>query len=260
MDYSMNIEELKAAAASVTGRSHRRQNGLCEDAYAIDSLKTRSGKIFREAVVVCDGAGSCRFGRLGARIASHVAARWLLEHFHVIQCRDISSEKIARCLIAVIQRCIRKFAISMGFPDVLKPFSCTLLAAVMNWDGRWVTVHIGDGGIVGLGEDGPFIISGPAKGEYANVTFFVTEKNAFQKMKVERNNRPVRAFALFTDGLENSLIRASESRIAPAMSQILTWLDDSNPAEVTDALHTALEEVFLQQTTDDCTLAILAGV
>ena len=148
----------------------------------------------------------------------------------------------------------------MRHPKELKSFSCTLLAAVVNLDGSWLTVHIGDGGIVGLGENGPFIVSCPAKGDYANVTFFVTDKDAAQNTEIIRNTCPVRSFALFTDGLENSLIQVSELRTAPAMTQILTWLDEAAHNEVTDALNTALEEVFLQQTTDDCTLALLSGV
>lgn len=130
-----------------------------------------------------------------------------------------------------------------------------------NLDGSWLTAHIGDGGIVGLGENGPFIVSCPEKGDYANVTFFVTDKDAAQNTEIIRNTCHVRSFALFTDGLENSLIQVSELRTAPAMAQILTWLDDAAaPNEVTDALNTALNEVFIQQTTDDCTLALLSGV
>ncbi len=64
--------------------------------------------------------------------------------------------------------------------------------------------------------------------------------------EIIRNTCPVRSFALFTDGLENSLIQVSELPTAPVMAQILTWLDDAAPNEVTDALNTALEEVFIQ--------------
>ncbi len=260
MIFPFNTKELKAAAACITGRSHRKWGKLCEDAYAIDTQKTAAGKEYLKAVVVCDGAGSCQYGKRGARIASRVAARWLLQNFYRIQCPNVSREEIARRLVAVIQRNIRKFAASIRLSKALKPFSCTLLAAVENLDGSWMTVHIGDGGIVGLGENGPFIVSCPAKGDYSNVTFFVTDKDAARNTEIIRNTCPVRAFALFTDGLENLLIHASELRTAPAMAQILTWLDDSTQNEVTDALHTALEEVFLLQTTDDCTLALLSGV
>lgn len=260
MNYPFDIEEIKAAAASATGRSHRRHGTLCEDAYAIETLKNWKGKVFLEAVAVCDGAGSCRFGSLGAKIASRVAARWLLENYHRIQYPGVSREEIAKRLISVIQRRIRKFSGLKSSPQNLKPFSCTLVAAVLHLDGSWLAVHIGDGGIVGLGENGPFIVSCPAKGDYANVTFFVTDKDAARNTEIIRNTCSVRSFALFTDGLENSLIQASELRTAPAVAQILTWLDDSASNEVSDALQTALEEVFLQKTMDDCTLALLSGV
>ena len=44
MNYPFDIEEIKAAAASATGRSHRRRGTICEDAYAIDSLRNWKGK------------------------------------------------------------------------------------------------------------------------------------------------------------------------------------------------------------------------
>ena len=251
---------LKTACASMTGRSHRRRNGRCEDACADKALRTPSGRLIRRSVVVCDGAGSCPLGWLGARIASRTAARWLAENFNQLAGNSVSAQTAARKLTGRIQRTISKFAKAHGLASSLRPFSCTLAAAVMNWDGRWLTAHIGDGGITALGENGPFILSAPKKGEFANVTYFITDRDAAQNVRIIRNTTPIRAFALFSDGLENLLIRPAESLVAPAMRDILTWLEDAEPREVTDALQTALEEVFLPRTTDDCTLALLSGV
>lgn len=250
---------LKTARASMTGRSHRCRNRRCEDACAETTLRTPEGKIIRRSVVVCDGAGSCPLGWLGAKIASRMAAQWLAENFNLLSENRISPQTAARKLIGCVQRTISKFAGNRGFSSSLRPFSCTLAAAVLNWDGRWITAHIGDGGITALDENGPFILSAPQKGEFANVTYFITDRDAAQNVRIIRNTSPVRSFALFSDGLENLLIRPEESLVAPAMSDILTWLDEAEPQEVTEALHTALEDVFLPRTTDDCTLALLSG-
>jgi hypothetical protein len=107
-------------------------------------------------------------------------------------------------------------------------------------------------------------VSAPRKGEHANQTFFVTEDDAPDNLRVVRGDRTgnvgaALGFALFTDGIEGSLVDRREGKVAPALRGMFGWLRGNPESEVSDALRCNLEDVFRprSQSGDDCTLVLV---
>jgi hypothetical protein len=108
------------------------------------------------------------------------------------------------------------------------------------------------------------LISGAHKGEFANQTYFVTDRDATRHCKLFKGGRTgpestAYAFALFTDGLENLLIERRDGGLAPVFVQVFQWLRTYRPEEVSAALQENLLRVFRPNSSlgDDCTLALL---
>lgn len=246
-----------AAAASVIGRQHELAEGRCEDAWAI--ARHNLGPERRVlALCLCDGAGSATNGWAGAHITSRYFATWLGANYaDLARCPSRAASRASAILRRMLRRAARAKRTS------IKSFACTLAALVVADDDRWMAFHIGDGAIVGR-VDGAWIpLSIPSKGEFANVTYFVTDDDAPDSMRVRwagdsANSGQPTAFALFTDGVEGSLINRQTGEVAPALDYVSDWLRVHSEDEVSAALARQLEEVFRGRTGDDCSLAVLS--
>jgi hypothetical protein len=163
-------------------------------------------------------------------------------------------------LLCTIRRQIRKAAARVGHRP--HDYACTLLAVAVDSSGRWIAVQLGDGGIVGRFGTEIADVSRSQKGEFANQTFFVTDPDAAVNLHVvgsgrNSESRTASGFALFTDGMEGSLVHRRTGRVAGAIPQMLGWFDGYPDAEVSAAIDRNIAEVFGPRTTDDCTLVIM---
>jgi hypothetical protein len=130
--------------------------------------------------------------------------------------------------------------------------------------GRWLAVHLGDGGIVGRFGTDVAEVCRPQKGEFVNQTFFVTDSDAAANLRVvgwgrDDETRTASGFALFTDGMEGSLVHRRTGQVASAIPQMLSWFDGNTDAEIAAALDRNIAEVFLPRTSDDCTLVVVVA-
>ena len=255
MGSNLNNICLRTAGSSIQGRSHIAHGKPCEDAWAASSAAL-SDKC--RAVVVCDGAGSKPKGKIGAEITSSLMSTWLVEHVDSLFCCQDSLEELKQQIVSTIQDAINNHIAEEKSDDSIMDYCCTFLGVVIDKNNGWFACHIGDGGIVAKNTAETFIVSGPCKGEYANVTYFITESDANEHLNIYCNTKPAYSFALFSDGLERSLIQTQTNTIAPAVGRILDWLQDNSENAVTHAIENSLKSVFSQSTTDDCTLAILS--
>jgi len=92
---------------------------------------------------------------------------------------------------------------SSDFAATLVAFACTREFTA--------SLHIGDGLGLALGEQGePLIASLPHTGEYANETFFVTDRDWRERARC--NFVPIPAFAVLvcSDGAQGDLLRAED--------------------------------------------------
>jgi len=247
----------KVAGAGVIGTSHEYRGGRYEDAWATAQGQTAGGDPL-VAICVCDGAGSAPLGWLGAAVCSQLLVQWLSEHFDAYYDAFLQhdDDEIRWGVTAVLKRALRRLAEKKTVS--LESFATTVVALVTTADGRWLCVHVGDGAIV-AGRDGDYqVISQPHNGRYSNETFFVTDHDAHEYLRVYANhNLPTfDAFALFTDGPQNCLIKPLTSEVCAGLGQMFTWLDRYSVAAAEQLLQVNLEQVFRQQSADDCTLVL----
>lgn len=248
----------RAAAASVIGVQHEKAGGHCEDAWHIARRFVAGADQEIVATCVCDGAGSVSKGGVGASLVSRLIADWLVDNF--VKVIAMSKEDASYEVIAAAKRLLRRLASKSRVP--LREFACTMVATAVAQDGRWVAVHLGDGAIIGQFGESLTTICLPKKGEFANETFFITDEDAATNLdirtstEVASGNLPT-GFALFSDGVESSLVNRRSMEIAPALTTMIGWLIENSEEEVTKAIAQNLELVFRQKTGDDCTLALV---
>ncbi len=195
------------AMACETGARHIASGGPCEDACAAREIASANGPVL--VVAVADGAGSSALAQIGAQEA--------VGHFCDGAARalgGLSGPPDVVDLRAIMQA-------TRDHLERLSRFSCrpldnystTLLAALIGeaWS---AFVQIGDGAIVRdtdtQGEWGWMFL--PHKGLYANETVFLTHPDAADIAHADVLAHAPTEIALFTDGLENLLIREGAER------------------------------------------------
>jgi len=246
----------KVAGASVIGKQHEQAGGRCEDAWSSARRALLGG---HEALAVCvsDGAGSAANGWAGAQMASRVLATWLVDNIEKVFGGVADDRK--RVIASTLKRVLRRAADRSG--AALKSYACTIVAVLATTDGRWLTVHLGDGAIVGSFGGTLRAVSVPRKGEFANETYFVTDNDAIESIDIQGGDAcdstpPPSAFALFTDGVEGSLVNRRTAEVSRVLADMFDWLVDNPETEVAAALERNLSQVFRERTGDDCSLAI----
>lgn len=240
---------------SVTGSSHVKTAGVCQDACLAAPIQLESERVL---VAACaDGAGSAAFSQIGSRAACadilDAVARDLQDGVSVA---DISRDHIVKWFRLVHEHLAAK-ALEMEIP--MRELACTLLLAVI---GESVAAfgQVGDGSIVVLGPQGYEAVAWPeAAGEYLNLTHFVTEP-AFETHLVSTFRLEVQEVALLTDGLQMLALDFSERRPhAPFFQPLFSALRGAaSPDDLIVPLRTFLESDSINSRTDDDKTLVLA--
>ncbi len=185
----------KYAASSVIGTSHKNNpDGLCQDAHMCRYLE---GIVPALLAVVSDGAGSASHSHLGSRGAcEYVETR----------VRDApSEERFTQSFALDVFQCLRQQLFKMAEEAGLtaRDLACTLLVAIVEGC-RAAFWQIGDGAICfRIRESETYGYAfWPEKGDYANVTYFVTDANAEEHLEFDVMAGEIIELAAFSDGLE----------------------------------------------------------
>jgi hypothetical protein len=247
-----------AAAASIPGRSHIRAGIPCQDA-------TAAGVSPRPYLIVCDGRGSANHSDIGANAAVEAIVAQLdnaAELFGEVLDADDDDEaeshlsRLARLIYRTAAQEQRRQASQLGTSP--ESFEHTLLVVVCG-SKRFLYIQVGDGGIVMQRTDGSLqVLSEPARGEFANTTFFVTccRPTTWRHRLVQMDG--ISGFMAFSDGTAEKLITAVDNTAASAVRQILgqTALGRFGREEI---LRFLTEKHWEPQIQDDRSLAILVG-
>jgi len=182
------------AAASAIGTSHQTSpQGICQDAHSlrfVESLDVFVG-------VVSDGAGSASHSQAGSRRACDVVLESIAAAApEMLYCSSLAEEVLERVRVELLQ-----LAADAGM--AVREFACTLLVAVVGRE-KAAFWQIGDGAICFRQRDADRFgyAFWPEKGDYANVTFFVTDTNAHSHLEFDVTPGDIAELAMFSDGLE----------------------------------------------------------
>ena len=234
--YPVNSEDYwRYARASVTGTSHLKTGSCCQDAGAVRAVTTAEGAWL--VAGVADGAGSCRLSAQGARICCAVFGA---EMERLLQERNKSfsmdrrdaeavigkmrlvideaaeqAEAVARHYDSAVCRPIghadkeRTVPSDPRRPLTRKDFASTFVGAVIG-EKASAFFQIGDGGMVvrANGEEGYRPVFWPQSGQYANETYFVTDRSV--RLQFEARTGGIDEIALFSDGLQRLVLTIRE--------------------------------------------------
>ena len=246
--------------ASVTGRSHFKQNTPCQDAHAYQMAA--GGTVL---IAVSDGAGSAARSDAGAGQAVKSATQHL--YTELSEGKPKTARKWGELLLRAFHRTRKDvLALANGDPMDARQFACTLTLVIS--DQNWlVTGQIGDGlAVAHSAENRLHVVAAPQRGEYANTTFFLTGPEApdqflgrvyHQGSQIES----VSGLAVMTDGLTGLAIdRASGKAHRPFFTPLMAFplsmpAQDEGIADLTQFLKS---ERVNARTDDDKTLVLAA--
>lgn len=242
------------ASASVIGTSHIQNGDRLQDHHAVSELG--NGCIF---AVVSDGAGSAKFGAVGARLTCRFLSirfrEWVHENPQLPLDDDLTG------WIDELRDWISALAVRRG--TVPRQFAATLAVIVVAAD-EAVTLHIGDSAIVGRTGGEWDVLCWPENGEYASSTYFVTD-DPEPRLNIKRHPREHDAFALFSDGVGDLALSHQEQTahprfFDPMMRPVDAASGEGHIVELSAKLATYLAGPSVcERTDDDKTLILISG-
>jgi len=243
---------LIGASTHVIGTSHAASGKPCQDhASCWSSIDKDTG-----IITLCDGAGSCRLSQVGAQALCEWMPQWVES---VGGFWEISETELGHSLVTAIQ--LKLGEISDNLAIDVKQLSSTFLSVVARISGDLIEYrlfHLGDGVGACVAIDGEVKISEPDNGEFTNETTFTTSRSASKQMRVQAAFvQRGSGFALMSDGTAASLFLKSKRALAPAVAEMLVWLNDNDSAIVSEALEANSVQFFSKKTDDDCSIALL---
>lgn len=193
---------MRVSGARRAGRSHRRSDVPCQDAFAVHRDALAGG---RAAAAVADGLGSRPLSHFGSQAACDAAVASLAGEPEWDRPALERAFKAARAAVQAV-------AAERGLePDEL----ATTLQVATFAGGRATAAMVGDGAIVAVGsEGGPTVLLPPREAEYANVVVPITHASWREDFRyAEREG--VEAVLLFSDGLTRLLLARSRDGWRP---------------------------------------------
>ena len=245
-------------AASVMGSAHELDQTPCQDTHIVRTSPSGAWT----GVVVCDGAGSAKFSKKGAEVASQHYADKLMEIATELEQRAPGAWINDALIEGVVH--IRHALRAVARQDDLSDYHTTLLAVLVGPTGG-VCVHIGDGAIFGgcfAAEDGRSLInanwflSEPENGEYANETYFITEAGWIKHLRISPLP-PLDWIALATDGGAALALTAKNEIKSDFMPGLFQELQGGGTALSPLIQNALLDPALANITGDDKTLAVL---
>ena len=181
----------------------------------------------------------------------------------------LDAETLARPDTALARQCFaairHRVLVEAGARGLQPRDMAATLIGVIGSKTATVVVQIGDGAVVlDIGE-GLVVPVPPMTGEYANVTCFLTDDDAMERVQTVAYDSAVLRAAAFTDGLQAlALHLASSTPHAPFFDPLFATLS-ATPDEREDELQAALlaylsSDRINERTDDDKTLVLAVAV
>jgi hypothetical protein len=253
----------RVVQASAVGTSHIENSEVCQDECLAGAFCAPDGEEYFLGIV-SDGAGSASHGRFGAEMACEkgrgVIEQWVRQELTLSR---LTLETVASWVVAIRQHlCLAAEAKRLTPRD----FACTLLGAIVGTKAA-AFFQVGDGAIVIRDGDGFSPVFWPDTGEYANLTYFVTDEDALVHLRRKiwlsscESSLPGEV-AIFSDGLQRlALVYESQTAYTPFFEPMFGTLRKAGPAAcdtLSDQLTRFLGSAKVNERTDDDKTLVLA--
>jgi hypothetical protein len=252
----MTIGGWKYAASSVIGTSHlSKPDGVCQDSHICRYL---DGPLSVFVAVVSDGAGSASRSQDGSLCACQYIDRLIAQ----APPETLFTRELAISALRGLRRQLAELADEAQV--ALREFACTLLVAIADSE-RAVFWQVGDGAMCFRLRDHDTYQYAfwPEKGDYANVTFFVTDSNAEEHLEFDVTEGEIIEVAAFSDGLERLALDFVTGEVHPGffngLFPHLRVLKPGYSDEISSQLATFLGSERVNKRTDDDKTLILAS-
>lgn len=256
----MKISQWRTAFASAIGTAHINQNTECQDRFACQTVETKSGEVLIAAVA--DGAGSTTDGQIGAEIACSFFIEGVSEFLNS-QDASVSSLNLefGRFWIGYFQKKIEELAEKEE--KTLRDFASTFIAAIIG-ENSAAFFQIGDGGAVfsvsGELQSYQFAIA-PEESEYINVTDFLTDETAYERLRFVLIEEKIEDVILFSDGVASVAVDFQTNQPhEPFLMPMIAPLRNGNASnDLNEKLEKFLGAPKINEKTDDDKTIILAS-
>ena len=189
-------------ASSTTGLYHKNEGLISQDYFA---FKQTSQRI---VAVVSDGAGSAKYGRIGAKCVCETATR-ILSRADFSQIKQSIIDGIQSSRDILINHRLNKQKNENGLID----FAATVVGVVVQKN-KGIFFHIGDGAGIALSENktDSYIISEPENGIFSSETFFYTMDDWKDSLRFT-TFKDASSLFLMTDGVTKFALKKDERNI-----------------------------------------------
>ena len=229
-------------ATSVCGALHKAKDIPCQDYYC---TRCSGNKI---VATVSDGAGSAKYGKIGAKIICETFCDILINS----NIKNIKKDVVRAVNAAREKLMFHRFNRSKSEEELIN-FSATVIGTFY-CNGKGVFFHIGDGAGIAFsqGQYDNFVISEPENGAYACETYFYTMpdwKSSLRFTSYDNTNRIV----LMTDGVTGFVFADDYSKIRQNfLIPIAEYLDnEKNKKKAINALYNTLDDNKAQRINPD---------
>lgn len=230
----------KVVAGSATGPTHLARGEVCQDAY-----DWRCDEHWLVAIV-CDGAGSARFGDTGAQHAARSLCRDLFASIprNGSDLTDTAQYWHSRVVCAIDRARNSLVMTHVRNGDSLNDFHSTLVGAIAGPDTGWF-FQIGDGGGAAVIEKqwSSAVLTLPENGQYADETFFYTEDHWRQHLRFTPFPSESDLLTLMTDGAMTFVMARGRAGLdAKFIEPVTRFLDNVDVETGKEALVTTLDD------------------
>lgn len=249
----------RTLAVSVIGSSHICDNLPCQDVSRVATITAFEGRS-TVVLVAADGAGSADCSAEGAALACATFVEVVTIYFTEGGLVSGVTPLMADDWIWIAASRLGVMATAADRP--MRDYACTLLAALID-ETALAAFQVGDGAIVVADGEEYRPIFWPQRGEYANMTYFLTEDDVLRRLQFTVLPHVPDEVALLTDGLQSlALIYATQGAHAPFFSPIFAPLRaiprPEDATQVGELLSEFLASPTVTKRTDDDKTLVLA--